>query len=102
MFIGYWVSTELERLRKLGLSSVTDGSAPPPVVPPRQRHNPFNLIERETNSMIVAQKVIKKQNFATLHSEYGQQIIKDRDLWNKSKQKANNNSLITEDVLITL
>lgn len=92
---------ELERLRKLGLNSVTDGSAVPPVVPARQRHNPFNLMERETSSNMATRKVIKKQNFTSIHNEYGQQIMKDRDVWKKDR-KANFTSVIREDVLITL
>lgn len=92
---------ELERLRKLGLKSVTDGSAVPPVVPARQRHNPFNLMERETSSNMATRKVIKKQNFTSIHNEYGQQIMKDRDVWKKDR-KANFTSVIREDVLITL
>ena len=83
------------------MNTATDGSsASPPVVPPRQRHNPFNVQERENNCNTINCKVVKKQNFATLHTEYGQQIIKNRELWNKAK-KSNANSL-TEDVLITL
>ena len=58
-------------------------------------------MERENNSNAVSRKVIKRQNFATIHSEFGEQIIKDRDLWNKAK-KANVSNSLTEDVLITL
>ena len=88
-------------MRKLGLNSVTDGSALPPVIPARQRHNPFNLMERETSSNEGTRKVIKKQNFTSIHNEYGQQIMKDRDVW-KRENRANLTCVIKEDVLITL
>jgi hypothetical protein len=61
-------------------------------------------MERETSSNVAIRKVIKKQNFTSIHNEYGQQIMKDRDVWKKEKKEKNSNftSLIKEDVLITL
>jgi hypothetical protein len=58
-------------------------------------------MERETSSNMATRKVIKKQNFTSIHNEYGQQIMKDRDVWKKDR-KANFTSVIREDVLITL
>lgn len=95
----------MERLRKLGLSgtSVADGSIAPPVVPPRQRHNPFNTAEREDHLNSSARRVSKKKTFSDIHAEYGREIVKARELWLKS-QMSNIGSLtqITEDVLVTL
>ncbi|KAK4035495.1 sesquipedalian-1 [Daphnia magna] len=96
--------TELERLRKLGFNSVIDGSTLPPVVPSRQRHNPFNLVEREANINVTTRKVNKKQNFSSIHNEYGQQIIRERDVWKKDKKLkgTSGTSTISEDVLVVL
>lgn len=98
------MSIELERLKKLGLSSSAASGIPAPIVPPRQRHNPFNLMERESNAISNAKNVIKKQSFAEIHVEYGVAIQQARDLWMKNNQSRNNaaGSLIKEDVLITL
>lgn len=97
--------TELERLQKLGLSSIPGATVPPPAVPPRQRHNPFNLIERQANTInSISQKVAQKQNFTCIHAAFGQQIIKDREEWQKAAKELNSKSnlVIKEDVLITL
>lgn len=87
------------------MNSVIDGSAIPPVVPSRQRHNPFNFTEREANnSNIATRKVNRKQNFSAIHNEYGQQIIRERDVWKKNKKSkgSGGTSVITEDVLVIL
>lgn len=91
--------SELERLKKLGLNTI-DGSAQPPVAPPRQRHNPFNAGERESFSGS-QKKVVKKKTFADLHHEYGKSIEQARETWKKSQQQQKGNH-VTEDVLIML
>lgn len=95
----YYISLELEKLKKLGLNTV-DGSAPPPVAPPRQRHNPFNAGERESAFSGSQRRVVKKRTFADLHQEYGQSIVQARELWKKSQLGKSKH--LTEDILITL
>lgn len=47
--------------------------------------------------------MVKKENFASIHAGYGQQIVKIREDWRKAKESSIKSSLvITEDVLITL
>ena len=91
------------------ISSTAAGGPPAPIIPVRQRHNPFNLMERETSASFNAKSVIKKQTFAEVHTEYGMAIILARDLWKKNDHQqfkqdeaAAVASLIKEDVLITL
>jgi len=76
--------TELERLKKLGISSA--GTAPPPTTSSRQRHNPFNVIDRENAIIGNTKTVMKKQTFAELHSLYGREIVKARELWLRNSQ----------------
>ena len=88
-------------------SSAAAGGQPLPIVPVRQRHNPFNLMERETSASFNTKNIIKKQTFAEIHAEYGLAIVLARDLWKKNNHQYKQDdaaaaSLIKEDVLITL
>jgi len=89
--------TELERLKKLGMLNASP-SPPPPAVNSRQRHNPFNIIDRENASISNTKTVMKKQTFAELHSLYGKEIVKARELWLRSNEHSGStfsNNLIT-------
>jgi len=80
--------TELESLKKLCILN-SSTSAALPAVPPRRRHNPFNLIDRENANLSTTKTIMRKQTFAELHSLYGKEIVKARELWIKNSQSSN-------------
>ena len=92
-------------MKRQGLISkpASSNGAPPPAVPSRQRHNPFNLTERAENSatLMASKHVTKKLTFTDIHTEYGVRIIQARERWIKNQKLAAPKSL-TEEVLITL
>ena len=81
------LSAELERLKKLGMMNAS--AAPAPVVSSRQRHNPFNIIDRENANTSSTKTVMKKQTFAELHALYGKEIVKAREQWLRRIQHLN-------------
>ena len=88
----------IERLKKLGsIDSAT--SSVPPVAPPWQRHNPFNLVDRENANLSNPKAIIKKHSFAEFNAKYDKEVIKARYMWKKNQEAAKNPP--KEDVLVT-